>query len=129
MFSKAFCDAKIEKVVTCLIRSYLNQVYEYCQNCGRRLEPISSENTKGPINKLIKESRLGSREAHLDTMTTVENYERKFIRSKIVKDVDEQTRHQLLLAFQEYVRTIPDYKKEKSWTYQVIPKIVILQKK
>lgn len=62
---------------------------------------------------------MGSKEAHLDTMTTVENYERKFIRSKTVTDVDDQLRHQLLLAFQEYLKTIPDYKKESSTSYQV----------
>jgi len=62
---------------------------------------------------------LGSKEAHLDTMTSIENYERKFIRSKTVNDVDDQLRHQLLLAFQDYLRTIPAHKKEASQSYQV----------
>ncbi|CAF0901226.1 unnamed protein product [Adineta steineri] len=118
-FSKAYCDKKIEKIITCVVRSYLTQIYEYCKSPEQHNIPISSENTQGPINKLIKESRLGSKEAHLDTMTTVENYERRFIRSNIVKDVSDDVRHQLLLAFQEYVRTIPEGKKEASWTYRV----------
>jgi uncharacterized protein (DUF2252 family) len=62
---------------------------------------------------------LGSKETHLDTMTTIENYERRFIRSNITSDVDDQLRHQLLLAFQEYVRTIPEHKKEATWSYRV----------
>jgi hypothetical protein len=62
---------------------------------------------------------LGSKEEHLDTMTSIENYERKFIRSKTVQDVDDQLRHQLLLAFQDYLRTIPAHKKEASQSYQV----------
>ncbi len=85
---------------------------------------LSSDNTTGPVNKLLKNSRLGSKEAHLDTMTTIENYERRFIRSEIVKNVDDQLRHQLLLAFQDYVRTIPAHKKEASWSYHVNRKFI-----
>jgi len=70
---------------------------------------------------------LGSKEAHLDTMTSIENYERKFIRSKTVNDVDDQLRHQLLLAFQDYLRTIPAHKKEASESYQVNKKFIFLQ--
>ena len=71
------------------------------------------------MNTLLKQTRLASKEANLNTMTTIENYERKFIRSDIIKDVDDQLRHQLLLAYQEYLRTIPEIKKEASWSYQV----------
>jgi len=80
---------------------------------------ITSENTKGSINKLLKQSRLGSKETHLDTMTVIENFERKFIRSKNIKDVDDQLHHQIILAFQDYLRTIPECKKESSWSYKV----------
>jgi hypothetical protein len=118
-FSKAFCDAKIEKIITCVVRSYLAQIYEYCNSPEQYKMALTSENTEGPVNILLKNSRLGSKETHLDTMTRVENYERKFVRSKIVNDVDDQLRHQLLLAFQEYLRTIPENKKEASWSYQV----------
>lgn len=118
-FSKAYCDVKIEKIITGVVRSYVAQIHAYCKSPEKHEIPISSENTTGPVNLLIKESRLGSREVHLDKMTVVENYERRFIRSDAIKDVDDQLRHQLLLAFQEYVRTIPEKKKEAPWSYQV----------
>ncbi|CAF0893011.1 unnamed protein product [Adineta steineri] len=118
-FSKAYCDKKIEKIITCVVRSYLARIYEYCKSPEEYKIPLTSENTEGPINILLKESRLGSKEAHLDTMTTVENYERRFIRSDIVKDVPDDLRHQLLLAFQEYIRTIPESKREPLSTYRV----------
>jgi hypothetical protein len=119
-FSKAYCDAKIEKIITCVVRSYLAQVYECCNSPNQRHVMLTSENTQGSVNKLLKETRLGSKETNLDTMTVIENYERKLKRSDTIKDVDDQTRHQLLLAFQEYERTIPNYKKEASWSYKVI---------
>jgi len=118
-FSKAYSDEKIAKIISVLIRSYLSQIQEYCNSSERYHMGLTSENTRGPVNNLLKESRLGSKEAHLDTMTVVDNFERKFIRSKTVTDVDDQLRHQIILAFQDYVRTIPAHKKESSWPYKV----------
>ncbi|CAF4264348.1 unnamed protein product, partial [Rotaria sordida] len=118
-YSKAYSDEKIAQLIRCLVSSYLKQIYEYCNSREKRHMTITSENTHGPVNILLKESRLGSREAHLNTMTVVENFERKFIRSKDVKDVDEQLRNQILQAFQGYLQTIPESKKEKSWSYRV----------
>jgi len=118
-YSKAYNDEKIAKILNCLVRSYLKQIYEYCNSSKQHYMAITSENTQGSINKLLKESRLGSKEAHLGTMTVVENFERKFIRSKNMKDVDDQLHHQIVLAFQDYVRTIPDSKKESAWSYKV----------
>ncbi len=47
-------------------------------------------------------------------LTVIENFERKFIQSKNIKDIDDQLRHQIILAFQDYLRTIPECKKESS---------------
>ena len=125
-FSKAFCDKKIEKILECVLRAYLTEIYAYCQSPEKRYEPICSENTTGHVNLLLKKSRLGSKEEHLDKMTYIENYERKFIRSDTITDVDDVTRHQLLLAFQEYIQTIPTSKKEANWAYKVQNEIVYL---
>lgn len=118
-FSKAFCDKKIEKILDCVLRSYLKEIYAYCQSPEKRYEPICSENTTGHVNLLLKESRLGSNEENLDKMTYIENYERKFIRSNTITDVDDVTRHQILVAFQEYIQTIPTSKKEANWAFKV----------
>lgn len=118
-FSKAYSDEKITNIISCLVRSYLNQIYEYCNSSKHRHVGITSENTEGAVNTLLKESRLGSKEAHLNKMTVVENYERKFNRSKTMKDVDPQLRHQIVVAFQDYLRTIPASKKENPWPYKV----------
>ncbi|CAF0973172.1 unnamed protein product [Rotaria sp. Silwood1] len=119
IYSKAFSDAKIAQLIRCLVSSYLKQVYEYCQTPNQRHVAITSENTSGTVNKLLKESRLGSKEDHLNKMTKIENFERKFIRSKNIKDVDEQLRNQIVQAFQEYLQTIPESKKETPWPYKV----------
>ena len=119
-YRKAFSDEKIARVLECLLRAYLDQIDVYCRSNDSYYMAITSENTEGAVNKLLKESRLGSKEAHLNSMTTIENYERKFCRSKTVKDVDDQTREQVLAAFDRYVQTIPEHeKKSRRTTFQV----------
>ena len=66
------------------------QVYQYCNSTDDHYETLTSENTKGPVNTLLKDSRLGSKEECLDKMTFIENYERKFKRTEIVKDVEDE---------------------------------------
>lgn len=107
-------------MVRALVRAYLAQIDEFCRASHSPFTAITSENTTGAVNKLLKEARLGSKEANLDTITVVENYERKFIRSNTMKDVDDQLRHEILLAFQEYLRTIPESKKQDASAYQVM---------
>ena len=118
-YSKAYSDEKIAKILCCVIRAYLKQIYEYCNSPEEHHMAITAANTRGPVNNLLKESRLGSKEDHLNKMTIVENFERKFIRSKNTKDVDEQLAHQIVKAFQDYVRTRPDNKKQATSSYKI----------
>ena len=118
-FSKAYSDEKIASIVRSLVTAYVAQINEFCQASDSPFTALTSANTTGPVNKLLKEARLGSKEARLNKITVVENYERKFIRSSTAKDVDDQLRHEILFAFQEYLRTIPESKKQQASAYQV----------
>ncbi len=85
------------------------------------------KNTSGAIKKLLNEARIKSHAAHLEELTVIEDYERRFIRSKTMKDVDENTRAELIKvslhkkinikknclfkAFQGYLKSIPQSKK------------------
>lgn len=97
----------------------MKQIYEYCHESEGHHKAITSDNTQGPVKKLLLESRLGSKETHLNTMTMIENFERKFIRSKNAKDVDDQLHRQIIKAFEDYLKTIPENKKELTWSYKV----------
>jgi uncharacterized protein (DUF2252 family) len=44
-------------------------------------------------------------------MTCIENYDRRFIRSKYIQDVDDNLRDDLMHAFQKYLETVPENKK------------------
>jgi DNA repair photolyase len=96
-YTKGFSDREIEKILRICAESYLRQVYEFCKKPDDHFA-LTLKNTKGKINKLLNETRIKSHVAHLDTMTVIENYDRKFIRSKTIKDVDDATRKEIFIV-------------------------------
>lgn len=85
----------MEEILRTCAEAYIKQVYEFCRQPNDHFA-LTLKNTKGKINKLLNETRIKSHVAHLDSMTSIENYDRRFNRSKTIKDVDDQTRNDIL---------------------------------
>jgi uncharacterized protein (DUF2252 family) len=109
-YSKGFSDKEIEHISIVFIEEYLKQVYEFCKHSKDHFA-LTLRNTSGKIKKLLNETRIKSHVAHLDSMTCIENYDRRFIRSKHTQDVDDKLRDDLTRAFQKYLETVPENKK------------------
>lgn len=92
--SKGFSDKEIEEILRVCVESYLKRVYQFCKQPNEPFA-LTLQNTTGKIKKLLNETRIKSHAAHLDTMTVIEDYERRFVRSKTIQDVDEQTRQNI----------------------------------
>ena len=88
----------------------MKQVYEFCKHSKDHFA-LTLKNTSGKIKKLLNETRIKSHAAHLDSMTIIENYDRRFIRSKHTQDIDNKLRGDLMRAFEKYLDTVPDSKK------------------
>jgi uncharacterized protein (DUF2252 family) len=93
--SKGFSDQEIEQILRTCVESYLNQVYAFCEHPDQPFA-LTLKNTTGKIKKTLNETRIKSHVEHLDTMTVIEDYDRRFIRSKMIKDVDDNLRAQIL---------------------------------
>jgi uncharacterized protein (DUF2252 family) len=111
-YSKGFSDQEIEHILIVCVEEYLKQVYEFCKHSKDRFA-LTLKNTSGKIKKLLNDTRIKSHVVHLDSMTTVENYDRRFIRTKNIQDVDVKLREELMRAFQKYLETVPDSKKQE----------------
>ncbi len=109
-YSKGFSDKEIEHILIIFVEEYLKQVYEFCKHSKDHFA-LTLKNTSGKIKKLLNETRIKSHVAHLDSMTCIENYDRRFIRSKNVQDVDDNLRDSLMRAFEKYLETVPENKK------------------
>ncbi|CAF1395456.1 unnamed protein product [Adineta ricciae] len=115
--SKGFSDAEIEEILRTCAQAYVKQVEAFCEHPEQEFS-LTLKTTSGKIKKILNETRVKSHVEHLNTMTVIEDYDRRFIRSKMIKDVDENLRAQITQAFDDYVRTIPEYKKKGSKTWE-----------
>ena len=93
-YGKGFSDREIEGILRVCAGAYLRQVYEFCKKPNAEFA-LTLKNTTGKIQKLLNETRAKSHVNHLDSMTVIENYDRRFIRSKTIKDVEEPTRSEI----------------------------------
>jgi uncharacterized protein (DUF2252 family) len=135
--SKGFSDREIEEILRVCAEAYLKQVYEFCKRPDEKFS-LTLKNTTGKVKKLLNETRIKSHAAHLDKMTVIKDYDRKFIRSEKIKDVDETLREQIFMvtnfsskvfkehflffkAFQNYLKSIPQNKKgeNKDQSYNI----------
>jgi hypothetical protein len=89
--SKGFSDREIEQILRVCAESYLKQVDQFCQEPDNHFS-LTLKNTTGKVKQILNETRIKSHVAHLDSMTNIEDYDRRFIRSKMIKDVDENLR-------------------------------------
>ena len=93
--SKGFSDNEIRDVLRAYVSAYLKKVYEFYKKSNDHFS-LTLRNTTGKVKKLLNEARIKCHVAHLDEMTVIENYDRRFKRSKTNKDVDDQTRAEIL---------------------------------
>ncbi|CAM4806430.1 unnamed protein product [Rotaria magnacalcarata] len=123
-YEKGFSDKEIEHTLIVCAEEYLKQVYDFCRHEKEHFA-LTLQNTTGKIKKLLNETRIKCHVTHLDSMTSIENYDRKFIRSKEVKDVDASLRDDLIRAFKKYLETVPQSKKiaDKSGNNQLTYKV------
>jgi uncharacterized protein (DUF2252 family) len=128
--SKGFSNREIEQILRVCAETYLRQVYEFCKQSNESFS-LTLKNTSGKVNKLLNETRIKSHITHLDSMTVIKDYDRRFIRSKMIKDVDENLRAEivkinlswktkklylisfLFKAFYNYLKSIPKKKKQR----------------
>jgi len=86
---------EIQQILQTCAEAYLRKVYEFCNQPNSHFS-LTLKNTSGPIKKLLNEARIKSHATHLEGLTVIEDYERHFIRSKTMKDVDDDTRAELM---------------------------------
>ena len=109
-YTKGFSDQDIKQILRTCIDEYLKQIAEFCKQSNDRFA-LTLKTTSGKIQKLLNETRIKSHVAHLDQLTCIENYDRKFLRTKYVQDVNKVLYNQLMSAFQQYLESIPENKK------------------
>ena len=109
-YAKGFSDGEIENILGVCVEEYLRQVDQFCQQTKDQFS-LTLRTTSGKVKELLLETRVKSHVDHLNSLTVIEDYDRRFIRNKYVQSVDKALHNQLMEAFQTYLHSVPDNKK------------------
>ncbi|GAA1751045.1 DUF2252 domain-containing protein [Streptomonospora arabica] len=116
---KAFSDEDIDALVATYVRAYVDQVRRFAEHSGDEAFSLRLDTTDGPIRDVLQRSRLNSRVTLLDSMTQVEDYDRRFRDGAGVRRLGAEEREAVCAAFDAYRATIPDDKRYDSIAYRV----------
>ena len=118
-FAKALSDEAIERMIRTYADAYVAQVTAFATG-GRDSEyRLTLSNTDGVLHDVLLDARLETRIGLLERTTTVEGAERRFSSGPGVRRLEDGERAEVEGAFQAYLDTIPDVKRQHSVSYAV----------
>jgi uncharacterized protein (DUF2252 family) len=118
-FKKAFSDRTIRQMIETYAGSYVAQVESFHQG-GRDDEfRLTLDNTDGIALEVLYAARMETRFALLDGMTNIEDGERVFAEGPGVRRLEKDEYDEVCAAYQRYLDTIPEGKRQESISYAV----------
>jgi uncharacterized protein (DUF2252 family) len=118
-WSKAISDDDIAHLIGTYLRSYVRQVRSFAENPGDEGVRLQLDSTEGVLHHVLQQARLRTRIELLDSMTKIEDYERRFSHGTGVRELPADEREIAKKAFESYLDTIPSGKRFGGNTYFV----------
>ena len=118
-FKKAFPDKTIRQMIDTYAHAYLDQVRYFAR--GERDEEfrLTLNNTDGELRDILLGARSGTRIDLLDSLTVIEDGERRFKESAGERRLDFQEQVRVMNAYEAYLETIPERNRQQSVSYRV----------
>ena len=118
-FAKALSDDAIERMIACYGRAYVEQVRAFATGEHDREFRLTLENTDGVLHEVLMRARLETRVGLLNASTSVEGAERHFSLGSGVRRLEDDERSAVEEAYEGYLDTIPEVKRQHSVSYSV----------
>jgi uncharacterized protein (DUF2252 family) len=118
-YVKALSDETIAEMIETYARAYTEQVETFHRGDEDEEFRLTLDNTEGALQGVLQEARLKTRWHMLDQLTTVESHDRVFRDGPAVRRLDDDERDAVLSAYDAYLETIPEQKRQHSVSYAV----------
>jgi uncharacterized protein (DUF2252 family) len=118
-WSKAISDDDIAHLIGTYLRAYVKQVRSFADNPGDEGVRLELDSTEGVLHEVLLRARLRTRIDLLESITSVDNYERRFAHGPGVRELPDDEHAVVLDAFKSYLDTIPSAKRFGGNTYFV----------
>jgi uncharacterized protein (DUF2252 family) len=111
-------EEQTDEAIYAYLRSYYKQIRRYSmRKDDMQSMRFTSDNTSGPIRKLLKKVEQKSANTFLEEVTEQASAIRRFARSAEIVPAGAEERQQLAAAWDEYVSTIQSILKKEEWFY------------
>jgi uncharacterized protein (DUF2252 family) len=118
-FVKALSDEVIREMVETYASGYAEQVETFHHGEEDEEFRLTLGNTDGALHLVLLEARLKSRWQMLERLTAVKHHERSFKEGTAVRSLDAPERDEVMAAYERYLDTIPERKRQQSVSYEV----------
>jgi uncharacterized protein (DUF2252 family) len=118
-WSKAISDDDIAHLIGTYLTAYVRQVRSFADNPGDEGVRLELDSTEGVLHEVLQRARMCTRFELLDSMTSIDNYERRFSHGPGVRQLDEDECAVVRAAYESYLDSIPRSKRFGGNTYDV----------
>ena len=118
-FAKALSDDTIAALVGAYARSYAEQVRAFVTGARDGEFRLTLENTEGVVHDVLHVARQATRIDLLENLTAIDGTDRRFVDGPGVRRLEDDERAEVEAAYQAYLDTIPEVKRQHSVSYAV----------
>ena len=118
-FAKALSDETIRELIATYATAYVEQVRAFATGDRDDEFRLTLENTEGALRDVLLDGRLKTRVRLLDSLSAIEDHDRRFREGPGVRRLDEDEYKAVLEAYDGYLETIPAQKRQHSVSYRV----------
>ena len=118
-FRKALSDASIAELIETYARAYVKTVRLFSTSEVDRSFRLTLENTSGPLHAVLEDARLQTRLSVLEMTTTIDGGDRRLAVVPGVRELEQDEKDAVLGAYEEYLDSIPEAKRQQSISYAV----------
>ncbi|MDF3303452.1 DUF2252 domain-containing protein [Rhodococcus sp. T2V] len=110
-WQKALPESDVRALADTYLRSYVAHVLQYVQREADEAYALRLDNSRGAIQDLLLSARLATRVDLLESVTVIEDYDRRFRRGRGVRELDEEERTTVCEALETYIERVPRSKR------------------
>jgi uncharacterized protein (DUF2252 family) len=118
-FRKALSDASIARLIETYAGAYVDTVRLFATSEVDREFRLTLDNTEGPLHAVLETARRATRVQLLDGVTAFDGGDRRLALGPGVRELEDDERAAVLAAYDEYLQTIPESKRQQSISYTV----------
>jgi uncharacterized protein (DUF2252 family) len=118
-YAKALSDEAIGRMIEAYATSYLEQVEAFAGADRDNEFRLTLENTDGALHSVLVAARMKTRIDLLESVSAVEGEDRRFRDAPGVRRLDDGECDEVMAAYERYLETIPEQKRQHSVSYRV----------